>query len=350
MRQLELEDWGMGCWKGSHKWQGDGCAGELPSSPELFDDDADLALLLSRFRRADGGPARSIAVIGSSGTLLNTGLGALIDAHDVEIRFNDAPTQGLEEDVGHDSHQLRVGWSVSLEKAAKKGFLCCGVLTVRMGACTGRNACPAKMAGLHDGAKAAIHAIEQETGERASVALAGDFQHRCHAILGYKGNWPSTGWMGLCMAVAVGRLTGANISVFGYGACRCIRYVRSPPPRMPLVACLMHRMPLTCLLRCRAQFDCHAVDDTRGEAKGQNTWHPFATEAETRRLWASQGAIALYEPDCEHAVVFEWTGRGVHAGEEAAATFFCTPEGGGAGVRSFHPGTGYYRKKRQAFG
>ena len=73
--------------------------GELPSSHGMMTTDADFKLLLSHFRAPGGSRARSIAVIASSGTLLHTGFGALIDAHDVHIRFNDAPTAGFEEDV-----------------------------------------------------------------------------------------------------------------------------------------------------------------------------------------------------------------------------------------------------------
>ena len=107
--------------------------------------------LLSHFNRPDGARARSIAVVGSSGTLvgpaprsthhaarcpstlatlsptrlintqLHSGFGAAIDAADIVVRMNDAHTAGYEHDVGIDRHHIRVGWGVSLEGAAKKG-------------------------------------------------------------------------------------------------------------------------------------------------------------------------------------------------------------------------------------
>ena len=49
---------------------------------------------------AHGGVYRSCAVVGSSGILLHHERGAEIDAHDVVIRFNSAPTKGLEKYVG----------------------------------------------------------------------------------------------------------------------------------------------------------------------------------------------------------------------------------------------------------
>jgi len=53
-------------------------AGDLPSSADLS----------------------TCAVVGSSGALLGTGTGEVIDQHTTVIRFNDAPTKGYETDVG----------------------------------------------------------------------------------------------------------------------------------------------------------------------------------------------------------------------------------------------------------
>lgn len=49
----------------------------------------------------------SIAIVGSSGSLKNSGLGNIIDGYDVVIRFNRAPTDGYENDVGQKT-SLRV--------------------------------------------------------------------------------------------------------------------------------------------------------------------------------------------------------------------------------------------------
>lgn len=49
----------------------------------------------------------SIAIVGSSGSLKNSGLGNIIDGYDVVIRFNRAPTVGYENDVGQKT-SLRV--------------------------------------------------------------------------------------------------------------------------------------------------------------------------------------------------------------------------------------------------
>ena len=79
------------------------------------------------------------------------------------------------------------------------------------------------------------------------VKLTHEFMWRSWKTVGSRGSWPSTGWVGLWMAVAVAREIGANgalaillrmanqplitrhfpltVSVYGYGACgSCIRY------------------------------------------------------------------------------------------------------------------------------
>ena len=67
--------------------------GDLPAIADMASP-ADMAMILARFRRA-----RSIAVVGSSGTLLHsktgqTPFGAEIDAADAVFRVNDAITAG----------------------------------------------------------------------------------------------------------------------------------------------------------------------------------------------------------------------------------------------------------------
>jgi hypothetical protein len=66
------------------------------------------------------GARASCAVVGSSGAqLAHKGQGADIDRHGVIIRFNDAPTKGFEEVVGHCT-TFRFGWNTCDERGTCK--------------------------------------------------------------------------------------------------------------------------------------------------------------------------------------------------------------------------------------
>ena len=61
---------------------------------------------LHRIRGRDDG-ARTCAVVGSSGNLVGSALGASIDSHDVVIRMNDAP-------AADSAHEVDVGKRTTL--------------------------------------------------------------------------------------------------------------------------------------------------------------------------------------------------------------------------------------------
>jgi hypothetical protein len=47
--------------------------------------------------------AGNVAIVGSSGGLTGTAYGSVIDTHDTVVRFNAAPTEGFEKDVGSET-------------------------------------------------------------------------------------------------------------------------------------------------------------------------------------------------------------------------------------------------------
>lgn len=72
------------------------------SSPTFFGHANDAAFR-AKFPVGDTARARrygTCAVVGNAGHVLGSGLGREIDAHDVVLRFNEAPTEGFESDVG----------------------------------------------------------------------------------------------------------------------------------------------------------------------------------------------------------------------------------------------------------
>jgi hypothetical protein len=67
---------------------------------------------------------RSVAVVGNAPSILNWKNGAVIDSHELVVRFNRARTAGLEEQIGSRTDVLFVNASNSLDKAPPPAELC----------------------------------------------------------------------------------------------------------------------------------------------------------------------------------------------------------------------------------
>lgn len=288
---------------------------EPPSFEGLAAPEA-LEEVLSRFSKPDGSWATSIAVVGSSGNLLSRGYGGSIDSHDIVVRVNGASEDGYEADAGRDRHQIVVGWKTGLRDAFNRGALCCGVLAVvtsplQAAVRSGHNGTfPNEAQGVANvtvygsfmldalailqAADVQHHVTSEKQGEEAQTGedtpmwrewarrnRAGPA--RSSALAAQESetlddrSWPSTGFLAIVLAVAVGRHIGANVSVYGFGACST----------------------------CNKFYDCDGSNssafgtaDWLAELEGVDSFHPFATEALVRQQWAEKGMISLHEDPC----------------------------------------------------
>lgn len=189
---------------------------ELPGLDGLATNEAGQRALLERFQ-VDGKAAQSIAVVGSSGTLRYRKHGSAINQHDIVIRVNGAPTLGFEEDVGRARHHVRVGWVRGLKEANEQGLLCCGTQVVATSANNRKNG---------EWWGSSFTAVRKEWMQRVHDVLIQSAIQNNHPLKDHPGgDWPSTGFLALAVALAIGRHIGAQVSVFGYGACApCNRY------------------------------------------------------------------------------------------------------------------------------
>ncbi|KAG7257876.1 hypothetical protein CRUP_003154, partial [Coryphaenoides rupestris] len=126
---------------------------------------------------------RICAVVGNSVNLLGSRYGPLIDIHDVVIRFNKALTVGYEEDVGNKTtlHMMYPESSVDLDNNTHLMFV------------------PIKTKDLQWLVK---------------VLHPGFIKYVHHIWLDGKGYYPSTGLMGVMLAMHI----CDEVNVFGFGA------------------------------------------------------------------------------------------------------------------------------------
>lgn len=169
--------------------------------------------------------ARTIAVVGSSGHMLYRKQGAEIDAHGLVMRFNGAVTRGYEHDVGHGgdsgdtngSRLIRTAWQTGWRDATYCRQL--GGISL-----VGPNELVVQTtpwygtpSWSHDG--------------HPNIAVRGEFSNWLHkTVLRSHGHWPSTGFIGASVAVAVaGAATAAGfptkVHMYGFGPCHpCGKY------------------------------------------------------------------------------------------------------------------------------
>ena len=229
------------------------------------------AAVMSRLIRARA----SVAVVGSSGNLLFHGHGNEIDRHDVVIRVNGAVIQGYQKDVGSRTDVL-VAWSRGVDEARRSKQLYKNLTVVYT--CT-------------DYFPDDCHWTDAEEyeGVRHALVLSNEWVHWVHQnTMGKAGNWPSTGFATMILAMTLAKASGAQPpTVYGFGAClNCTKY---------------------CDCDGSNSTDADRAFDELGEKKAIDgaSWHAFGTEAELRRRFAADNLIQLREPGCQglyHAV------------------------------------------------
>lgn len=233
----------------------------------------------------------SIAVVGSSGNLLHSQMGAKISQADVIIRANGAHTDGYEADVGgrtsitvahswgvEDAERFNVnpkffaifttrGESKSSEQIINSIRQSTEVLSQNLSqASSTASQVAASSPPPEEGAPAA-------GGSSARVHLKMDWlKHKHDTVLDGIGTFPSAGFIALLFGMELAELAADNgvvVDVYGFGASSCGKY-----------------------------FDCDGTNTEHGsnaDVYAQDGYHPFAKEAMVRASWASSGKLRIHQ-------------------------------------------------------
>ena len=114
--------------------------------------------------------------------------------------------------MGRARHQIRVGWAKGLEDAQRRGQLENETVVVTA---------------LEHGKDGHWEHYGPSTNIQAHwmAEVNENVNHMAREHAQPPGDWPSTPFLALCVALAVAQHTGAAVSVFGFGKCLgCNRY------------------------------------------------------------------------------------------------------------------------------
>ncbi|XP_072013624.1 CMP-N-acetylneuraminate-beta-galactosamide-alpha-2,3-sialyltransferase 2-like [Amphiura filiformis] len=148
------------------------------------------------------------AVVGNSGNLRGSKYGKLIDSHDMVIRINKAKVKGFEEDVGHkDTHRIMYPES-AIDLQNDTHFVLAAFKTIDV---------QWIVSALTDGSvtKTYMPVKKKINTHKSKVMIYNPaLLHHIHTVWqGGKGRYPSTGAMGIFMALH----SCDEVNVFGFG-------------------------------------------------------------------------------------------------------------------------------------
>ena len=218
-------------------------------------------------------PSGSVcAVVGNSGNLLGSNMGSIIDAHDVVIRLNAAPSGGVwARDVGSKATlRILAGWTAQMRvvhpndtrSSASLGILlyCLGSW---LGDCfhRGTSSPEPQQARRWLMNPVLVHAVHELVSNRTSLSR--------HSV-------PSTGLLG----AAIARDACSSVSLFGFGN-----------------ASMSASSSRASNSFCEHYYECALAEGTFADYQSQTKYHHFASEARLLKMWATlDKKFRIHEP------------------------------------------------------
>lgn len=208
-----------------------------------------------------------VAVVGSSGNLLNRGLGAEIDAHDAVIRINAAATQRYESDVGNQTDTRFVHTNMFHSRTDKDSLA-----TTLKASESVVMTCPHRNGPFRTPCEAYCRpelATRLQLSAVVSNKWAAWLNDHTLALPDKYDHFPSTGFVALAVAAVLAKMVGAQPpTIYGFGDCE----------------------------PCPKYYACNASAYAPGAT--ELAYHRFNREAEVRLAWHKAGLIRLQQHAC----------------------------------------------------
>jgi hypothetical protein len=217
------------------------------------------------------------AIVGNSGSLLGSHLGPTIDAHDIVIRMNAAPSGGVwADDVGSKADlRILAGWTAQMRvvhpndtrsSASSGTLLYC--LSSWVGDCfhRGTSAPDPQQARRWLLNPALVHLVRDLMMNRTTL--------KRHSV-------PSTGLLG----AAIAKDMCASVSLFGFGNVTSGEHESSNRTTDSF---------------CEHYYECALAEGRFADYQSQTKYHDFASEARLMQIWATESnSFVIHQPKPE---------------------------------------------------